>query len=86
VLSHYANIGLEELDQHKLTPLQRLKYHDSIAEARSDLGRPDEIGRVQWFPETPLPGFGSRIDAFVALVAMLTTPSVDDKRTCHDDD
>jgi len=33
---------VEELDQDKLTPLLRLKYHDSIA----DLGRPDEIGKV----------------------------------------
>jgi hypothetical protein len=30
----------------KLTPLLRLKYHDSIADAVADLGRPDEIGKV----------------------------------------
>ena len=30
----------------KLTPLLRLKYHDSIADAVADLGRPDEIGRT----------------------------------------
>jgi type I restriction enzyme R subunit len=46
VLSHYVNIGVEELDQDKLTPLLRLKYHNSIADAVADLGRPDEIGRV----------------------------------------
>jgi type I restriction enzyme, R subunit len=46
VLSHYVSIGVEELDQAKLTPLLRLKYHDSIADAVADLGRPDEIGRV----------------------------------------
>jgi type I restriction enzyme R subunit len=46
VLSHYVSIGVEELDQAKLTPLLRLKYHDSIADAVTDLGRPDEIGRV----------------------------------------
>ena len=31
VLSHYVSVGVEELDQAKLTPLLRLKYHDSIA-------------------------------------------------------
>jgi type I restriction enzyme R subunit len=46
VLSHYVIVGVEELDQSKLTPLLRLKYHDSIADAVADLGRPDEIGRV----------------------------------------
>ncbi|MBC8003636.1 MAG: restriction endonuclease subunit R, partial [Opitutaceae bacterium] len=46
VLSHYVTVGVEELDQAKLTPLLRLKYHDSIADAVADLGRPDEIGKV----------------------------------------
>jgi len=46
VLSHYVRVGVEELDQAKLTPLLRLKYHDSIADAVADLGRPEEIGRV----------------------------------------
>ncbi len=46
VLSHYVSVGVEELDQEKLTPLLRLKYHGSIADAVADLGRPDEIGRV----------------------------------------
>jgi type I restriction enzyme R subunit len=46
VLSHYVNVGVEELDQNKLTPLLKLKYHDSIADAVADLGEPDEIGRV----------------------------------------
>jgi len=46
VLSHYVRVGVEELDQEKLTPLLRLAYHDSIADAVADLGRPDEIGRV----------------------------------------
>ena len=46
VLSHYVRVGVEELDQEKLTPLLRLKYHDSIADAVADLGRPEEIGRV----------------------------------------
>ncbi len=46
VLSHYVNVGVEELDQEKLTPLLQLKYHNSIADAVADLGRPDEIGKV----------------------------------------
>ncbi len=46
VLSHYVSVGVEELDQEKLTPLLSLKYHGSIADAVADLGRPDEIGKV----------------------------------------
>ena len=46
VLQHYVSVGVEELDQEKLTPLLRLKYHDSIADAVTDLGKPDEIGKV----------------------------------------
>jgi type I restriction enzyme R subunit len=46
VLSHYVSSGVEELDQAKLTPLLKLKYRDSIADAVADLGRPDEIGRA----------------------------------------
>ncbi len=46
VLSHYVSVGVEELDQEKLTPLLKLKYHDSIADAVADLGRPEEIGNV----------------------------------------
>ena len=46
MLSHYVSVGVEELDQNKLTPLLRLKYHDSIADAVADLGKPDEIGKV----------------------------------------
>ena len=46
VLSHYISVGVEELDQNKLTPLLRLKYHDSIADAMADLGKPEEIGQV----------------------------------------
>lgn len=46
VLSHYVALGVEELDQAKLTPLLKLKYHDSIPDAVADLGRPDEIGKV----------------------------------------
>ena len=46
VLSHYVSVGVEELDQDKLTPLLRLKYHNSISDTVADLGRPEEIGRV----------------------------------------
>jgi type I restriction enzyme R subunit len=46
VLSHYVSVGVEELDQEKLTPLLKLKYHDSIADAVADLGRPEEIGNA----------------------------------------
>jgi type I restriction enzyme, R subunit len=46
VLSHYVSVGVEELDQEKLTPLLRLKYHNSIADAVADLGNPVEIGKV----------------------------------------
>jgi type I restriction enzyme R subunit len=46
VLAHYVKEGVHELDQEKLTPLLRLKYHDSIADALADLGKPEEIGTV----------------------------------------
>jgi type I restriction enzyme R subunit len=46
VLSHYITVGVDELDKTKLTPLLRLKYHDSMADAVADLGMPDEIGKM----------------------------------------
>ena len=46
VLSHYVSVGVEELDQEKLALFLRLKYHDSIADAVADLGKPEEIGNV----------------------------------------
>jgi type I restriction enzyme R subunit len=46
VLSHYVSVGVEELEQVKLTPLLRLKYQNSIADAIADLGRPEEIGKI----------------------------------------
>jgi type I restriction enzyme, R subunit len=46
VLSHYVSEGVGELDQDKLTPLLRLKYRDSIADAVADLGKPEQIGKV----------------------------------------
>lgn len=46
VLQHYVSVGVEELDQDKLTPLLRLRYHNSLADAVADLGAPEPIGRV----------------------------------------
>jgi len=46
VLSHYVEVGVEELDQEKLTPLLKIRYHDSIADAMADLGKPEDIGAV----------------------------------------
>jgi len=46
VLAHYVKEGVQELDQEKLTPLLCLKYHDSLADALLDLGRPEEIGHI----------------------------------------
>ena len=46
ILAHYVSEGVEELEQKKLTPLLKLKYHDSLPDALADLGRPEEIGRV----------------------------------------
>lgn len=45
VLSHYVSVGVEELDQRKLTPLLRLKY-GAIQDAVADLGQPEEIGKA----------------------------------------
>lgn len=44
VLSHYVNVGVEELGQDKLTPLLRLRYRNSINDAVADLGSPELIG------------------------------------------
>lgn len=46
VLAHYVDEGVEELEQEKLKPLLRLRYHDSIADAVADLGQPEEISSV----------------------------------------
>jgi hypothetical protein len=62
VLSHYVNIGVDELDQYKLTPLLRLRYHDSIADAVGDLGRPEEISNVfVGLPKVPLSAGRARL-------------------------
>jgi type I restriction enzyme R subunit len=46
VLYHYVSVGVDELNQEKLTPLLRLRYHASIADAAADLGKPEEIDQV----------------------------------------
>ncbi|HXS76640.1 MAG TPA: type I restriction-modification enzyme R subunit C-terminal domain-containing protein [Terracidiphilus sp.] len=46
VLAHYVGVGVDELDQEKLTPLLRLKYFNSISDAIKDLGMPEEISKV----------------------------------------
>ena len=43
VLSHYLSDGVGELDSSKLTPLLRLKYHNSISDALKELGDPNNI-------------------------------------------
>ena len=45
VLQHYVSVGVEELDQQKLTPLLRLKY-GAIQDAIAAVGQPEEIGRA----------------------------------------
>lgn len=46
VLSQYVKEGVEELDQEKLSPLLKLKYKNSIADATTDLGNPEQIRKV----------------------------------------
>ncbi len=46
VLSHYIRVGVAELDESKLTPLLRLKYDNSIADAIADLGSAADIRKV----------------------------------------
>jgi type I restriction enzyme, R subunit len=46
VLAQYVKVGVEELDQDKLSPLLKLKYNNAIADAIADLGDADEINKV----------------------------------------
>ncbi len=46
VLSQYVSQGVEELDAEKITPLLRLRYNDSLADAVADLGSPEKIREV----------------------------------------
>ncbi len=44
VLSHSISVGVEELDQDKLTPLWRLRDLNSIQDAVADLG--SDVGKA----------------------------------------
>jgi hypothetical protein len=44
VLSYCVRSGVEKLNCEKLAPLLMPKYHNAIADAVADLGRPEEIG------------------------------------------
>ncbi len=46
VLGHYVREGVAELDETKLTPLLRLRYHNSIADAVADLGSAEDIRKA----------------------------------------
>ncbi len=46
VLSHYVQTGVGELDREKLTPLLRIRYNNSLADAVADLGQAEDIGNV----------------------------------------
>ena len=46
VLAQYVKVGVQELDQQKLSPLLKLRYNNAIADAVADLGRPEEIGQA----------------------------------------
>ena len=46
VLQHYVTVGVEELDVGKLSPLLRLRFHDSLADAFEQLGPPMEINQM----------------------------------------
>ena len=40
---NYVTSGVDELDEAKLGPLLKLKYNNSIADAFTDLGSPDQV-------------------------------------------
>ncbi len=46
VLAQYVKEGVEELDQEKLSPLLKLRYHDALSDAVADLGSVDQIRDV----------------------------------------
>ena len=43
VLDQYVTQGVDELAPEKLTPLLKLRYHNALADAASDLGSPEQI-------------------------------------------
>jgi len=46
VLQHYLTVVVEELDVSKLSPLLRLRYHDSLQDAFEQLGEAGEIRQM----------------------------------------
>lgn len=46
VLAQYVQVGVEELDIEKLSPLLRLRYHDALSDAFKDLGEPAQVREV----------------------------------------
>jgi type I restriction enzyme R subunit len=46
VLQHYVSVGVEELDVGKLSPLLRLRYHDSLQDAFDQLGEAGEVRQM----------------------------------------
>ena len=46
MLAQYVSQGVEELDAEKITPLLRLRYNYSLADAVADLGSPERIREV----------------------------------------
>ena len=46
VLAHYVSSGVDELDETKLGPLLKLRYHNAIADAFAELGAPDAVRRA----------------------------------------
>jgi type I restriction enzyme R subunit len=43
VLAQYVEQGVDELDAEKLSPLLKLRYHNAIADAFAELGRPEQV-------------------------------------------
>lgn len=46
VLAQYVKQGVDELDAEKLSPLLKLKYHNALADAWAELGRPEQVRGV----------------------------------------
>ena len=43
VLAQYVTQGVDELDTEKLSPLLKLKYHNTLADALAELGQPEQV-------------------------------------------
>jgi type I restriction enzyme, R subunit len=46
VLAQYVKQGVDELDTEKLSPLLKLKYQNTLADAFSELGNPEQVRAV----------------------------------------